>query len=148
MPTYQMAAPNGQTYQVDGPEGANDDAVRTEILRQHPDAGTAATAPKKPGVVDQVVGAARQYGASIAKDYGAADQAYRQDAGALVAKVKVGQAPNPLDNAKPILDMASAALSPVTGAFHQAFGDQPLHLPAQVGGVLFRKPSRTSTPRA
>lgn len=44
-----MTAPDGHTYQVDGPEGANDDQVRAEILRQNPTAGSASVPEKKPG---------------------------------------------------------------------------------------------------
>lgn len=43
MPTYRMSAPDGNTYQIDGPAGATDDQVRAEILRQHPEAGTPRT---------------------------------------------------------------------------------------------------------
>lgn len=35
-----MPAPDGNTYEVEGPDGASDDAVRAEIMRQHPSAGT------------------------------------------------------------------------------------------------------------
>jgi len=38
MPLYSIQAPNGQTYQVEGPEGATQDQVINEVLRQHPDA--------------------------------------------------------------------------------------------------------------
>jgi hypothetical protein len=41
MPKYAIKAPNGRTYQIDGPDGASDDEVRAEVLRQHPDAGGA-----------------------------------------------------------------------------------------------------------
>lgn len=41
MPKYSMSAPDGNTYQIDGPAGASDEQVRAEILRQHPNAGTA-----------------------------------------------------------------------------------------------------------
>lgn len=41
MPIYQITAPNGKTYRVEGPAGATDAQVRAEVLRQHPDAGTA-----------------------------------------------------------------------------------------------------------
>lgn len=42
MPSYQIGAPDGNTYTIDGPAGATDDQVRAEVLRQHPTAGTAA----------------------------------------------------------------------------------------------------------
>lgn len=41
MPTYKMKAPDGNEYQIDGPAGATDDQVREQILKQHPNAGTA-----------------------------------------------------------------------------------------------------------
>ena len=37
--TYQMQAPDGQTYKVEGPKGATDEQVQKEILRQYPSAG-------------------------------------------------------------------------------------------------------------
>lgn len=41
MPTYQIAAPNGLTYQIDGPAGASQDDVVSAVLKQHPEAGRA-----------------------------------------------------------------------------------------------------------
>ena len=38
MPTYQIKAPDGNTYRIDGPEGASDEAVREQVLKQHPGA--------------------------------------------------------------------------------------------------------------
>ena len=38
MPTYAIQAPDGKTYRIDGPEGASDDQVRAEVLRQYPQA--------------------------------------------------------------------------------------------------------------
>lgn len=49
MPSYQMQAPDGRTYTIDGPPNATDDQVRAEILRQYPNAGRASSAqPKTP----------------------------------------------------------------------------------------------------
>lgn len=48
MPTYAIQAPDGQTYQIDGPAGASDDQVRAQVLRQHPTAGA------KPDVMSDV----------------------------------------------------------------------------------------------
>ena len=47
MPTYAIRAPNGKTYQIDGPPGASDDAVRAQVLKQFPDAA-GSTAPSAP----------------------------------------------------------------------------------------------------
>lgn len=46
MPKYSIQAPNGKTYQVDGPEGATDEQVQAEVMRQFPEvAGAAPAAP-------------------------------------------------------------------------------------------------------
>lgn len=39
MPTYEIKAPNGRTYRIEGPAGATDAQVRAEVLRQFPEAG-------------------------------------------------------------------------------------------------------------
>jgi hypothetical protein len=38
MSKYSIRAPNGKTYTIDGPDGATDDQVRAEVLRQYPEA--------------------------------------------------------------------------------------------------------------
>lgn len=38
MPKYKIKAPNGMTYQIDGPEGASQEDVQAAILEQHPEA--------------------------------------------------------------------------------------------------------------
>lgn len=66
MPTYQITAPDGNTYRIDGPPGASDEQVRAEVLKQHPSAGT----PKaKEGIAARVGGealGALEAGASVA----------------------------------------------------------------------------------
>ena len=47
MPTYKIRAPNGKTYQIDGPDGASDEQIRAGVLRQHPDAGGRTTLSAK-----------------------------------------------------------------------------------------------------
>ena len=39
MPVYSIAAPDGNTYKIDGPTGATQDQVVSEVLKQHPTAG-------------------------------------------------------------------------------------------------------------
>jgi hypothetical protein len=39
MPTYEISAPDGNKYQIEGPEGATQDQVIREVLRQNPFAG-------------------------------------------------------------------------------------------------------------
>lgn len=41
MATYTVTAPDGNDYSVEGPDGASDEEVRAEVLRQNPGAGTA-----------------------------------------------------------------------------------------------------------
>lgn len=41
MPTYSIAAPDGNTYSIDGPEGATQNDVIRAVLAQYPSAGTA-----------------------------------------------------------------------------------------------------------
>jgi len=40
MPLYRITAPNGVTYETEGPEGATPEQVKAVILRAHPEAGT------------------------------------------------------------------------------------------------------------
>jgi hypothetical protein len=51
MPLYKIQAPNGQTYQIEGPEGASQQDVINAVLAQHPEAGQQ---PKEPGVLDRM----------------------------------------------------------------------------------------------
>ena len=46
MPTYEIQAPDGNKYRIDGPAGATQDQVRQKVLEQHPDAGKAKAAPE------------------------------------------------------------------------------------------------------
>lgn len=39
MPQYSITAPNGQAYQIEGPEGATQEEIQAEVLRQFPEAG-------------------------------------------------------------------------------------------------------------
>lgn len=38
MPIYSIQAPNGQTYEIEGPDGATQEQVQQEVLRQFPEA--------------------------------------------------------------------------------------------------------------
>lgn len=46
MPLYRITAPNGQTYEIEGPPGASDADVANAVLRQNPEAGRPAVEPK------------------------------------------------------------------------------------------------------
>lgn len=56
MPTYSISAPDGNTYSIEGPEGASQQDVIRQVLAQHPEAGTPAK-PRK-GVFADVMGGA------------------------------------------------------------------------------------------
>jgi hypothetical protein len=49
MATYKMQAPDGNSYQIDGPEGATDEQVRGEIIRQNPHLMTPTAPKQQPG---------------------------------------------------------------------------------------------------
>lgn len=59
MPTYEIQAPNGKKYRIEGPAGASDEQVRMKVLEQHPDAGRAApkVAAKSKGFGQQMLDA-------------------------------------------------------------------------------------------
>lgn len=41
MPLYRITAPNGRTYQIEGPAGASDADVAQAVMSQYPEAGNA-----------------------------------------------------------------------------------------------------------
>jgi hypothetical protein len=47
MPLYRITAPNGQTYQIEGPPGASDAEVADAVMAQYPESGT----PKKQSTI-------------------------------------------------------------------------------------------------
>lgn len=59
MTTYTLTAPNGKTYDIEGPPGQSQDAVQAEILRRDPSAGEISTAAK---VGYTALGAAKEAG--------------------------------------------------------------------------------------
>lgn len=67
MPQYELKAPNGKTYTIEGPEGATVEQVRAEILRRDPSAGRAA-APRpaqRPSIGNALMEAANTTAARV-----------------------------------------------------------------------------------
>lgn len=61
MPTYEIKAPDGNSYRIDGPAGASDDQVREQVLKQHPKAEEGAGKLERlgQGFMDPIYGAAQ-----------------------------------------------------------------------------------------
>lgn len=57
MPIYTLRAPNGKTYEIEGPAGASEAQVRAEILRRDPSAAK----------VNVAADAAKAFGSNVAK---------------------------------------------------------------------------------
>lgn len=57
MPTYSISAPDGNTYSIEGPEGASQDDVIRKVLAQYPESGTPVQ-PRK-GILADVMGSAK-----------------------------------------------------------------------------------------
>jgi hypothetical protein len=69
MPLYRITAPNGQTYQIEGPEGASDADVANAVMAQNPEAGNAA--PKRSTIGSELKRGAQQLASSVQTAYGA-----------------------------------------------------------------------------
>lgn len=55
MPLYRITAPNGQTYEIEGPPGASDAEVAQAVMAQHPEAGRAAPETTVGGNIKEAV---------------------------------------------------------------------------------------------
>lgn len=53
MATYSIQAPNGKTYQIDGPEGATQEQVQAEVMRQFPEIGGAEVEEAPPPIDEE-----------------------------------------------------------------------------------------------
>lgn len=53
MPLYEITAPNGKRYRIEGPEGASREDVARAVLAQNPDAATPAPEPTMGGYVQE-----------------------------------------------------------------------------------------------
>jgi hypothetical protein len=72
MPTYEISAPDGSKYQIEGPEGATQDQVIREVLRQNPLAGqTTEELKKAPSAPFSLSDIARSGGTGVVSGLGA-----------------------------------------------------------------------------
>lgn len=121
MPTYQIKAPDGNTYSIQGPEGATQDQVQAEVLRQHPTAGDVS----KPGVMEDML---RALPGGLAKGITGtvgAPSSLVNMAGNLAGKL-VGRAPIADDDPRastflgiPTTGQMNNAVSAPTGGFYE-----------------------------
>lgn len=78
MTTYAIKAPDGNTYQIDGPEGASQTDVQNEVLKQHPTAAkttpdpadTHYTPPETPGIGRQLLDVGKDAAGTVARGAG------------------------------------------------------------------------------
>lgn len=97
MTTYRIAAPDGKTYRIDGPEGATQDQVQAEVVRQNPHLSAASPAPtSEPRFLDELshqadnlVGGAIQWGGNTLTYPAAAVKAAWEGTGQSGAKANV-----------------------------------------------------------
>lgn len=111
MPTYTLRAPNGKTYEIEGPKGASEASVRAEILRRDPSAGKANT----------VADAAKAFGSNVARSASGfagqfGDAAQNAVTGTVKNAMLVGQV---LNGGKPVAG-AEAATRGVDNALNAA----------------------------
>lgn len=147
MPTYAISAPDGQTYQIDGPTGATDEQVRAEVLRQHPTAGTAAKKPN--GWIDAAKGLGTGFSKGVA---GLADTVMAASPLGAVSRA-LSIASDPLSTkmqgpiANPFGQNATPHFKPAT-AGGQAAETLGTMLPAAVGGEgnLFARAANVIVP--
>lgn len=114
MTTYSIQAPDGKTYQIDGPQGATQEQVQAEVMRQNPHLGEAATqaAPRWDVLGDIGRAASGAYDALKQDASTAVSAPNTGDYGPLATFKRMGAA------AKVPLDALGIVASPITGAIH------------------------------
>jgi hypothetical protein len=67
MPIYEITAPDGKTYEIEGPPGASRQDVINAVLARNPAAGQAPAAPPAPkeGIMAALTGGAKRFGSTI-----------------------------------------------------------------------------------
>jgi hypothetical protein len=67
MPIYEITAPDGKTYEIEGPPGASRQDVINAVLARNPAAGQAPAAPRLPkkGIMAALAGGAKRMGSTF-----------------------------------------------------------------------------------
>lgn len=116
MTTYSIQAPDGKTYQIDGPQGATQEQVQAEVMRQNPHLSAAPQAPSSAprwDVLGDIGRAASGAFDALKQDASTAMSAPTSgDYGPLASLKRMGAA------AKVPLDALGVVASPITGAIH------------------------------
>ena len=116
MTTYRISAPDGKTYQIEGPEGATQDQVKAEVIRQNPQLSGVAPTPAStpPPTRGTAMGeSSPQFANPLMSLAGAylkpAIEAVPSSAGGLLRGI--GQAiTSPIETASGLLDIAAGGL--------------------------------------
>lgn len=61
MPTYKIKAPDGKTYQIEGPPGATTEEVKAEVIRQNPHLSQTSPAPAMTSAPDEKMGIGQMF---------------------------------------------------------------------------------------
>lgn len=113
MTTYSIQAPDGKTYQIDGPQGATQDQVQAEVMRQNPHLSDAPEAAPRWDVLGDIGRAASGSVSALKQDASNAFSAPQTgDYGPLSSLKRMGSA------LKVPLDALGVVASPITGALH------------------------------
>lgn len=120
MTTYSIQAPDGKTYRIDGPQGATQEQVQAEVMRQNPHLASAQQqSPEAPrwDVLGDIGRAASGAFDALKQDASTAISAPTSgDYGPLASLKRMGAA------AKVPLDALGVVASPITGAIHGIAG--------------------------